>query len=187
MPERCARATSTWRLGARVAISVPSENNDIAQMKIGRVFILCSKKPVTGMTTDIVRRNAVVSHCTAPAVTCRSCMSRGMATAMSVSLRMTTKVATSSRLMTSRLRPALSVTAGVTVLFKGAHAESPRKSQALSAPHWPEAGGKHTTRCRLLGVDGCVCASVEPPEMRPHRLSATRSSLDLGKREPRHE
>src|ERR1700722_6655200 len=60
-------STSTGRLAARVAINVPSENNDIAQMKTGRVFILCNRKPVTGMITDIVRRNAVVSHCTASA------------------------------------------------------------------------------------------------------------------------
>src|ERR1700674_1420811 len=105
---------STSRLGARDAINVPRVNNDIAQTKIGRVFILCSKKPVTGMTTETVRRNAVVNHWTAPAVTLRSRISRGMATAMSVSLRITTKVATRRRLMTSRLRPAVSATTGAT-------------------------------------------------------------------------
>lgn len=101
---------STGRLAARVATNVPRLNNDIAQTKIGRVFILCSKKPVTGMTTDTVSRNAVVNHCTAPAVTLRSRISRGMATAMSVSLRMTTKAATRRGLMTSRLRTAVSAT-----------------------------------------------------------------------------
>ncbi len=89
------------RPGASAAIKVPRLNSDIAQTKIGRVFILCSKKPVTGITTDMVSRNAVVSHWTAPADTCRSSISRGIATAMRVSLRMTTKVATRSRLMTS--------------------------------------------------------------------------------------
>src|SRR5450755_4588661 len=103
---------SISRFEARAAINVPRVNKDIAQTKIGRVFILCNKKPVTGMTTDTVRRNAVVNHCTAPAVTLRSRMSRGIATAMSVSLRITTKVATRSRLMTSRLRPTVSATAG---------------------------------------------------------------------------
>src|ERR1700720_3617002 len=107
---------SSSRLEASVAINVPRLNNDIAQTKTGRVFILCSKKPVTGMTTDTVRRNAVVNHCTAPAVTLRSRMSRGMATAMSVSLRITTKVATRRRLMTSRLRPTVSTTTGPTTL-----------------------------------------------------------------------
>ena len=105
-------STRTSRLEARLAISVPRENNDIAHTNTGRVFSRCSRKPVTGMTTDMVSRNAVVSHCTASALTLRSCMSRGMATAMSVSLRITTKVATRSRLMTRRLRPALSAATG---------------------------------------------------------------------------
>src|ERR1700689_3042560 len=107
---------STSRLDARLAVNVPRVNNDIAKIKIGRVFILCNKNPVTGMTTDTVRRNAVVNHCTAPAVTLRSRMSRGMATAMNVSLRITTKVATNRRLMTSRLRPVLSATVGARTL-----------------------------------------------------------------------
>ena len=34
-------------------------------MKTGRVLSRCSRKPVTGMTTAIVSRNAVVSHCAA--------------------------------------------------------------------------------------------------------------------------
>ena len=110
--------TRAWRLGANVAIRVPRLNRDMAQTKIGRVFILWSRNPVTGMTTDIVRRKAVVNHWTAPAVTFRSCMSRGMATAIRVSLRMTTKVATSRRLMTSRLRPAVSTTSEEAVLFE---------------------------------------------------------------------
>jgi hypothetical protein len=58
----------------------------------------------------------VVNHCTAPAVTLRSRMSRGIATAMKVSLRITTKVATRSRLMTSRLRPEVSAAAGAATL-----------------------------------------------------------------------
>ena len=45
------------------------EKIDIARMKIGRVFMRCSRKPVTGMTTAMVSRNAVVSHCAALAVT----------------------------------------------------------------------------------------------------------------------
>src|SRR3984893_8679651 len=107
---------NTWRLEASVAVNVPKVNNDIANTKIGRVFNLCSKKPVTGMTTDTVRRNAVVNHCTAPAVTLRSRMSRGIATAMSVSLRITTNVATRRRLMTSLLRPTVSATTVVPTL-----------------------------------------------------------------------
>ena len=121
MPTRARMSAS--RFGAKVAIRVPRLNSDIAQMKIGRVFILCNRKPVTGMTTDMVSRNAVVNHWTAPAVTLRSCMSRGIATAMRVSLRMTTKVATSRRLMTSLLRP--------TVLPSCAEAELSEATSAL--------------------------------------------------------
>jgi hypothetical protein len=40
-----------------------------------------------------------------------------MATAMNVSLRITTKVATSRRLMTSRLRPAVSAATGATTML----------------------------------------------------------------------
>src|SRR5580698_401051 len=50
--------TSTSRLEARVAMNVPRQNSDIARMKTGRVLILCRRKPVTGMITDIVSRNA---------------------------------------------------------------------------------------------------------------------------------
>src|SRR5579859_4867639 len=109
---------STSRLEAIVAIRVPRVNNDIAKTNTGRVFILCSKKPVTGMTSDTVSRNAVVNDCTAPDVTLKSRMSLGMATAMSVSLRMTTKVATRRRLMTSRLRPVVSAAIGPAMLSK---------------------------------------------------------------------
>src|ERR1700748_2939796 len=116
---------NTPRFEARVAINVPSVNNVIAHTKMDRVLILCSKNPVIGITTDTVRRNAVVNHCTALAETLRSCMRRGIATAMSVSLSITTKVATSKRLMTSRLRPALSA-------ITGAEAVSADSATALS-------------------------------------------------------
>ena len=49
---------STSRLEASVAVNVPRVNNDIANIKIGRVFILCSKNPVTGITTDTVSETA---------------------------------------------------------------------------------------------------------------------------------
>src|SRR5688572_28022853 len=97
-------ATSTVRPGASAATSVPTENNDIAAMKTVRVCRRCSRKPVTGITTAIVKRNAVVTHWAAFAVTPRLSMSRGMATLMIVSLRITTNDATNNRLMTSLLR-----------------------------------------------------------------------------------
>ena len=48
------------------------------------------------MTTAMVNKNAVVSHCTVWALISSSFISRGSATPMIVSLRITTKAATSS-------------------------------------------------------------------------------------------
>jgi hypothetical protein len=85
-------------------------------MKIARVCKRCSMKPVIGMTTAIVSRNAVVTHCAAAAVTPRLSMSGGIATLMIVSFRITTKAETSSKLMTSRLRRAVSAAAASKVV-----------------------------------------------------------------------
>jgi hypothetical protein len=57
---------------------------------------------VTGITTAIVRRNAVLSHCPALTVMPRSWTRRGMATPVIVSLRMTTNAETMRRRMTRR-------------------------------------------------------------------------------------
>jgi hypothetical protein len=81
-------------------------NSDIDRMNIGRVFIRCSMKPVTGITTAMVSRNAVVSHCAALAGTLKLPIRRGIATPMIVSLRITTNAEISRRLMTSLLRVA---------------------------------------------------------------------------------
>ncbi|MNY04309.1 hypothetical protein D3C86_1369770 [compost metagenome] len=59
------------------------------------------------MTTAMVSMNAVVSHCAVLAVIPRSCIRWGIATPMIVSLRMTTKVETSSSAMTRRFRAAV--------------------------------------------------------------------------------
>ena len=67
----------------------------MARRKTVRVDSRCSRKPVVGMTTAIVSMNAVVSHCPVRAATQRSAISRGRATPMIVSFRMTTKAATS--------------------------------------------------------------------------------------------
>src|SRR6185312_5322932 len=102
------RATiSSSRLGDTMAIAVPAENNDMARMKIGRVLRRCSRKPVTGMTTAMVSRNAVVSHCASLAETWSASLMVGMATLRMVSFSITTKAETSSRLMTRLLRAAL--------------------------------------------------------------------------------
>ncbi len=48
--------TSSSRPGETAQISVPRLKIDMASMKIGRVLITCSKKPVTGMTTAMVKQ-----------------------------------------------------------------------------------------------------------------------------------
>ncbi len=58
-----------------------------------RVVTRWRNQPVIGMTTARVSMNAVDSHCAARAVISKSCMSRGIALTMMVSLRITTKVA----------------------------------------------------------------------------------------------
>ena len=55
---------------------------------------------MVGMTTAMVSMKPVASHCTVDALTWRSIMSRWRATFMMVSLRITTKVATSRVTMT---------------------------------------------------------------------------------------
>ncbi len=72
-----------------------------------------------GITTAMVRRNAVVSHCAALAVTPRSVISGWIATLMMVSLRNTTKVETSSSAITSRLRAAVDESTGAASAVDG--------------------------------------------------------------------
>src|SRR4051812_37850114 len=62
------------------------------------------RKPVIGMTTDIVSRKPAVSHCPTAADTCRSVISTGNATLMIVSFRMTTNADTSRTTITVRER-----------------------------------------------------------------------------------
>ena len=83
---------------------MPAEKNVSAAMNTLRVWNRCSRNPVTGMTTAMVSRKAVVSHWAALAVTPRSVISRGSATDMIVSLRIIVKVDTSRSAITTRLR-----------------------------------------------------------------------------------
>jgi hypothetical protein len=118
VPTACTTrpAISSSMPGDTAQSSVPSVKIDMASRKIGRVLRRCSRKPVTGMTTAMVKRNAVVSHWATLAATPRSAIRCGMATLMMVSLRNTTKVETSSRAMTSLLRAAsLWLTGGVPI------------------------------------------------------------------------
>src|SRR4051794_40465323 len=73
-------ATSIQILGDSAASAVPVVNSVIASRNIGRVLKRCSRNPVIGMTTAMVRRNAVVSHCAALASTASASISFGIAT-----------------------------------------------------------------------------------------------------------
>ncbi len=88
-------SSSTSNPGASAASSVPPENRPMASMNTARVDRVCRMNPVVGMTTAMVSIKPVESHCTVGASTPRSTMSLCRATFMMVSLRMTTKVATS--------------------------------------------------------------------------------------------
>lgn len=94
--------------GAKAPIRVPVLKKLSAMRKMVRVWNRWIKNPVIGITTAMVRRNAVVSHCAALAVTPRSTISRGIATAMTVSFRIMTKVDINKSAITSRSRAALS-------------------------------------------------------------------------------
>ena len=85
--------SSTGKLHAAVARTVPVMNSPSATVKARRVVTRWRNQPVMGMTTARVSMNAVDSHCAARAVMSKSCMSRGIALTMIVSLRMTTNVA----------------------------------------------------------------------------------------------
>ncbi len=79
---------------------MPRQKSVIAAMKTVRVCNRCSRKPVIGITTAIVSKNAVVSHCAASAPTPRLTISRGIATFIIVSFRITTNADTSSSRIT---------------------------------------------------------------------------------------
>src|SRR5690625_2467684 len=94
-------ATSTGNTGASAARRVPAVNVPIALMKTARVENRVRMRPVVGMTTAMVSMKAVVSHCAVAAVTENSVMSRGIATLITVSLRIMTNEATMRTPMTS--------------------------------------------------------------------------------------
>ena len=96
--------SSTANPGASAARSVPLLNSPIATPYSVRVGTRRIRKPVIGMITDIVSRNPAVSHWPTLGVTRRSVIRVGSATAMIVSLRITTNVATSNTPMTVRSR-----------------------------------------------------------------------------------
>ena len=104
VPEACTTrpASSSAKVGATAAIAVPRLNRTMASVNTVRVCSRSSSQPVTGMTIAIVSMNAVVSHCAARSVTPKSPMMLASATFIVVSLRITTKAATSRMMMIER-------------------------------------------------------------------------------------
>jgi hypothetical protein len=96
--------TSISNPGDVAQMSVPVVNRPIAARNSERVENRWIRNPVTGITTAIVSRNAVASHCPVVGWMRRSSIRRGSATFMIVSLRITTNADTSRMVMTSLSR-----------------------------------------------------------------------------------
>ena len=78
---------TTVKSGANAPMTVPATNRPCEATKSWRSVSFEIRKPVTGMTTAMVSRKAVVTHCANAAVMPRSFLITGMATLMTVSLR----------------------------------------------------------------------------------------------------
>ena len=76
-------------------------NSDMAAMKTALVVKRWRISPVVGMTTAMVSMKAVVSHWALAALTANSVIRRGIATLITVSLRIITNEAMSRIPMTS--------------------------------------------------------------------------------------
>ena len=88
------RPTMTMvKFGANAPITVPATNSPSDTRNSCRNVNFEMRKPVTGMTTAIVSRNAVVTHWARAAVMSRSALMTGMATLITVSLRIATNAA----------------------------------------------------------------------------------------------
>jgi hypothetical protein len=120
-------------------------------------------KPVAGITTAMVSMKPVVSHCAVAVVMSRSAMRLGSATLMIVSLRITTKAATTSRPMTRPAPCGRRSSSGVAPRSAAAWAvvgrvasAGRRSSRAVSAEGGvvmgsPGVDGGHARRCGAGG------------------------------------
>ena len=126
VPDACTirAGSSSQKPGETAASSVPAQNRPMASMYTVRVVSRCSRNPVVGITTAMVSMNAVVSHCPVRALTSRSAISRGSATPMIVSFRITTKAATSRVPMMVRSRALIPVSRGRGAIGGGRHSPS---------------------------------------------------------------
>ncbi len=154
--------------GAMAAMSVPIENSVMAAPNTWRVEKRCRMKPVAGITTAIVSMKPVVSHCAVAVVMSRSAMRLGSATLMIVSLRITTKAATTSRPMTSGAPCGRRSSSGATARSDAARAAAGRVSSREVASRRVSAVGGVVMGC-LRGVDGGAHATLrsgDDPDVR---------------------
>lgn len=92
-------ASSTGKVGASMAIAVPTRNSSIAVMNTARTDSRFMRKPVVGMTTAMVSMKPVESHWAVTAVIDRSAIRVGSATDSRVSLRIITNAETTRTAM----------------------------------------------------------------------------------------
>ncbi len=97
LPWTIRAASSTGKVGARAASSVPAQKTPIAVPKACRVVTRWRNQPVTGMTTAMVSMKAVESHCAVVSETSNSVFRLGRALNITVSLRITMKVAATNQ------------------------------------------------------------------------------------------
>src|SRR5690625_224926 len=156
--------------GETAAMRVPRLNSDKAAIKEARRLNRCRMNPVIGMTTAIVSRKAVDSHCTVHALTPSSTIRLGRATFMMVSFRMTTKAAISSTMIMRRSPGAMryleleTVAACVVIVRLDCRLRYPGRSSAAestasTSPGWysctnkpglPVRGRARAGRCKLV-------------------------------------
>lgn len=137
----------------------------------------CRNQPVTGITAAMVSMNAVDTHCADCSVTCSESISRGIALTMMVSLRITTKVASTSRRTTVGVRWTRPVDGGSSTAVMGFLAGV----RGVLPVQTPGRGGTHrcpaaaSLRRRTSGYSSRITARLSTLRYSCERASATNS------------
>lgn len=138
--------SSTEKVGASIAITVPARNRPIATVNTCRTDSRFMRKPVVGMTTAIVSMKPVESHCAVTAVMDRSAISVGSATDSRVSLRIITKAETTRTAMIGATftvvgaRPSMTVVRGSSAPSRVAISASAEEEPPATMPGVRERG-----------------------------------------------
>ena len=100
VPTACSTrpASNSSQNGARAASTVPVRKTPVEVPKICRVVNLSSRKPVVGITTPMVSKKPVSSHCAEVAGMEKSAMMVGSATESAVSFKIIT-IAVSTKMV----------------------------------------------------------------------------------------